>query len=140
MKKKIVSWCLFILHFAYFYKTCRQIRKIPRLQSAHINFNNWILHTTKLPRPAPLKPPGFQPVSPSWSKKTAPRLLFKFQLPSESQGAPPKSFFKNISCFPASWCLLLMGWFKVALGWVIHLLNLTTISPFYKMSGLPRRF
>ena len=33
----------FHIAFVYYYETYRQIRKIPRLQSAQINFNNWFV-------------------------------------------------------------------------------------------------
>ena len=80
-KQKNGSLYLFI-YFAYCYETYRQINKIPRLQSAQINFNNWILCTTKSCQPSTQK------LSPHFGlkKKSVLRPLFRFQLPLESRG------------------------------------------------------
>ena len=82
--KKNVSLYLFTSYFAYYYETYRQIRKTPRLQSAQISFNNWILCTPwSLPAHPSIPTRNWAP--PRGKKKTAPRPFFKFQLPPDSQ-------------------------------------------------------
>ena len=55
----------------------RQMREIPWLKTAQMNYNNWILCTTKSCQP----PSPGSPCPLAWSKKATPRPLFKFQPP-----------------------------------------------------------
>ena len=77
-------------------ETYRQIRKIPWLQSVQINFNNWILSTTKSYQlPVETEPTmGFSSSSPR-SKKNSPQTLFLISAPPESQGA---AFYDSVAC------------------------------------------
>ena len=64
-------------------ETYRQIRKIPWLQSVQINFNNWILSTTKSYQlPVETEPTmGFSSSSARSKKKQPPDLVFNFSSP-----------------------------------------------------------
>ena len=94
-EKKNVSLYLFLSYFAYCYERYRQLRKIPRLHSAQINFNNWILCTTKSYQLPPRNGATWFSASlpPPRKKILASRQLFQFQLPPESQEAAFYGFY-----------------------------------------------
>ena len=66
-----------------FNETYRQIEKIPRLQSAHINFNNWILCLNKsCQTPLEIALPPWVLALPPWCKKNQPPAhFFNFSSP-----------------------------------------------------------
>ena len=76
-KKKKRKKCFCISIYVISCILHRQMREIPWLKTAQMNYNNWILCTTKSCQP----PSPGSPCPLAWSKKTAPRPLFKFQHP-----------------------------------------------------------
>ena len=111
-KKKKWKKCflyLFISFCAYCSEAYRKTRKILRLQSAQKSCNNWIFCINKSLK-APCHHPPYSPIkkfnSYPWvspllldskkKKKQPPRSLFKFQLPTESQGAAFYAWYAQI--------------------------------------------